>query len=64
MKTAFADEVVCRAILTPEGRGFVSFDPQTGIASQGDTKSEALTNLIEAVDLFLEEFPSGRGKND
>ena len=63
MKPVFAEQVVCRAILTQEGGGFVSLDPQTGTASQGETESEALTNLVEAVDLFLKEFPSGQGKH-
>lgn len=46
------------AILTPaqEG-GYVAFNPETGSTSQGETIDEALANLREAVELFLEEFP-------
>jgi predicted RNase H-like HicB family nuclease len=46
------------AILTPakEG-GFVAFNPETGTTTQGETVEEALLNLQEATDLFLEEFP-------
>ncbi len=31
--------------------------PEVGTVSQGDTVEEALTNLREATELFLEEFP-------
>jgi predicted RNase H-like HicB family nuclease len=46
------------AILTPaiEG-GFVALNPETGITTQGETVEEALFNLREATELFLEEFP-------
>jgi predicted RNase H-like HicB family nuclease len=46
------------AILTrdPDG-GFVAQNPETGTTTQGDTIDEALANLREATELFLEEFP-------
>jgi len=46
------------AILTraKEG-GFVAFNPETGSNSQGETVDEAIANLREAVELYLEEFP-------
>lgn len=46
------------AILTPavEG-GFIAMNPETGTHTQGETVAEALTNLQEATELFLEEFP-------
>lgn len=47
---------------TPEG-GFTALNPETGSTSQGETVEEALANLREATELFLEEFPlssSGR----
>ena len=46
------------AILTPtiEG-GFVASNPETGTTTQGETVEEALFNLREATELFLEEFP-------
>jgi len=52
------------AILTPapEG-GYVAFNPETGTTTQGETIEEALANLSEATELYLEEFPlavSGR----
>jgi predicted RNase H-like HicB family nuclease len=46
------------AVLTPaEEGGFVAFNPETGTTSQGESISEALANLKEATDLYLEEFP-------
>ncbi|MEO6064107.1 MAG: type II toxin-antitoxin system HicB family antitoxin [Thermoflexales bacterium] len=46
------------AVLTPalEG-GFVALNPETGTVSQGETVEEALANLREATELYLEEFP-------
>jgi predicted RNase H-like HicB family nuclease len=35
--------------------GWVSRDVQTGVASQGETKEEALANLEEAVQLFEQD---------
>ncbi|TVQ95004.1 MAG: type II toxin-antitoxin system HicB family antitoxin [Chromatiaceae bacterium] len=40
----------------PEG-GYVAFNPETGTTTQGDTVEEALQNLCEATELYLEEFP-------
>lgn len=46
------------AILTrAEEGGFVAFNPETGSSSQGDTLDDAIANLREAVELYLEEFP-------
>jgi len=45
------------AVITKEGKWFVSYSPETGVASQGRTKESALKNLKEAVELFLEEDP-------
>ncbi len=46
------------AVLTPapEG-GYVAFNPETGTTTQGETVEEALVNLAEATQLYLEEFP-------
>ena len=40
----------------PEG-GYTAFNPETGSTSQGETVEEALANLREATELFVEEFP-------
>ena len=50
--------MILSAVLTPaEEGGFVALNPETGTATQGETVEEALTNLREATELFLEEFP-------
>jgi predicted RNase H-like HicB family nuclease len=46
------------AILTPaEEGGYVAFNPETGTTTQGASVEEALANLREAVELFLEDEP-------
>ena len=46
------------AVLTAaEEGGFNAYNPETGTGSQGGTIEEAIANLKEAVELFLEEFP-------
>jgi predicted RNase H-like HicB family nuclease len=40
----------------PEG-GFTALNPETGSTSQGETVEQALANLREATELFVEEFP-------
>ena len=42
--------------LAPDG-GFVALNPETGTTSQGETLEEALANLREATERYLEEFP-------
>ncbi len=50
--------MILTAVLThdPDG-GYVAFNPETGTTTQGDTAPEALSNLKEATELYLEEFP-------
>jgi predicted RNase H-like HicB family nuclease len=50
-------QVQVTAILTAVDAGFIAFNPETGTTTQGDTINEALANLREAVELYLEEFP-------
>jgi predicted RNase H-like HicB family nuclease len=46
------------AVLTPaEEGGFVALNPETGTSTQGDSIEEALAQLKEATELYLEEFP-------
>ncbi len=46
------------AVLTPaEEGGYVAFNPDTGTTTQGESVEEALANLREATELYLEEFP-------
>ena len=46
------------AVLTPafEG-GYIALNPETGTTTQGESIEEALLNLKEATELYLEEFP-------
>ncbi len=44
------------AVVHQEERFFVAECPELGTVSQGKTFEEALTNLREATDLFVEEF--------
>lgn len=46
------------AVLVParEG-GFVAINPETGTTTQGEAVEEALSNLREATELYLEESP-------
>ena len=40
----------------PEG-GYTALNPETGTTSEGETIEEAIANLREATELYLEEFP-------
>jgi len=40
----------------PEG-GFTALNPETGTTTQGESVEEALANLREATELYLEECP-------
>jgi predicted RNase H-like HicB family nuclease len=42
------------AIIEKEGDGYVALCPELGIASQGDSVSDARDNLTEALELFFE----------
>ena len=56
--------MVLSAVLIPvEKGGFVAFNPETGTTTQGETIPEALANLREATELYLEEFPFASGGN-
>jgi predicted RNase H-like HicB family nuclease len=45
------------AVLHKEGNLYVAQCPEVGTVSQGQTLEEALVNLKEATELYLEEFP-------
>jgi len=42
------------ALLQREGDGYVALCPELDVASQGPTVEQAIANLKEAVELFLE----------
>ncbi|HSS52579.1 MAG TPA: type II toxin-antitoxin system HicB family antitoxin [Thermoanaerobaculia bacterium] len=45
------------AILHKEGEFYVAECPEVGTVSQGLSLDEAIANLKESTELFLEEFP-------
>ena len=48
---------VFTAVLHREGELYVAECPEVGTVSQGYTIEEAVVNLKEATELYLEEFP-------
>lgn len=45
------------AVVHCEEEWFVAECPEVGVVSQGKTVEEAVANLKEATELYLEEFP-------
>lgn len=45
------------AVVTKEEDMYVAYCPETGTASQGYSVEQAIANLREATELYLEEFP-------
>ena len=45
------------AVIHKEDKLYVAECPEIGTASQGETIEEAVKNLQEATELYLEEFP-------
>lgn len=46
------------AVFMPaEEGGYIALNPETGTTTQGETVEEALANLQEAAQRYLEEFP-------
>ena len=43
------------AIIMKDGKWYTSYNPETGVASQGRTQQSAIKNLKEAVELYLED---------
>lgn len=52
--------VTLTAIVHREEDVYVAECPEVGTASQGETIEEAVQNLKEATELYLEEFPLER----
>ncbi len=50
--------MVLSAIITEASEGgYIAMNPETGTTTQGETIESALSNLREATELYLEEFP-------
>lgn len=45
------------AVMHKEGQFYVAECPEVGTVSQGSSIEEALANLKQATELYLEEFP-------
>ena len=56
-KKYFMDVVINKEKLSDDSLIFVSHCPSLGISSQGKTTEEALANIKEAIELYLEEQP-------
>lgn len=48
-------EISLWAFVWREGRRYVAYEPTTGVSSQGKTLDDALSNLKEALELYLED---------
>ena len=44
------------SVVLPEEGGFYAVCPELNVASQGDTRAEALSALKEAVELYIEDY--------
>ena len=49
--------ILSAVITAAEEGGYVAYNPETGTTSQGETFDEAVANLREAPELYLEVFP-------
>lgn len=45
------------SVIHKENGWFIAVNPETGTTTQGKSFDEALANLREATELYLEEFP-------
>ncbi len=52
------------AVIHKEDDLYVADCPEVGTVSQGHTVEEAIANLKEATELYLEEFPMRKGSID
>lgn len=60
--TSMTQRTFSEAILHKEGDWYVAECPEVGTVSQGPSLEEAIANLKEATELFLEEFPLPEGE--
>ena len=52
---ALPNELEVTVFVWREGKWYVAYEPTSGVSSQGKTVDEALGNLREALELYLEE---------
>ena len=51
------------AVIHKEGEWYVAECPEVGTTSQGHSIEEAVSNLREATEVYLEEFPRQAGSH-
>lgn len=52
--------MILTAVLMPASEGgYTALNPETGTTTEGESIEEAIANLREATELYLEEFPLG-----
>ena len=51
------EKMLFTAVIYKEDQWYVADCPEIGTVSQGKTVEEAIANLREATELYLEEFP-------
>ena len=49
--------ILSAVITVAEEGGYIAFNPETGTTTQGESFDEAVSNLREATELYLEVFP-------
>ena len=49
--------MILTAVLIRHKGGYTALNPETGTTTQGESVEEALANLREATELYLEEIP-------
>ena len=54
----------CTVVIYKEDDMYIADCPEVGTVSQGHTVEEAVANLKEATELYLEEFPMRKGAID
>jgi predicted RNase H-like HicB family nuclease len=52
-----AEMTILTAVIQKDGDVYIASCPEVGTASQGNTIENAIDNLKEATELYLEEFP-------
>jgi predicted RNase H-like HicB family nuclease len=57
MRLIMDKKVTLTAVIHLEKNSYVAKCPEVGTVSQGATIEEAIENLKEATELYLEEFP-------
>jgi predicted RNase H-like HicB family nuclease len=63
MELSYSSGMKFTAVIQKDEKMYVAKCPEVGTVSQGKTIEEAIKNLKEATELYLEEFPGKGLKN-